>query len=92
MKCASFKRLGSVFLLATIGLTLGCPLVTGEVYCKATRDCPEVFRKCDLDGVEDGGVGLCVGGTAPTGIPIPDEALIDADAGLVDGGSPGLSF
>ncbi|MCP4503888.1 MAG: hypothetical protein GY822_28510 [Deltaproteobacteria bacterium] len=87
---ASSWRLRSSFLVSgvlvsgfvVLGLT-GCPLLTGEVYCRATRDCPEVFRSCDLDGVEDGGIGLCIPGTAPTGIPVPEEALINVSDGGV---------
>ena len=78
-------------LLALMALasTAGCTLFSGEIPCESSYQCPDTIRLCDLEDInlDAGELGVCVPGTAPTGIPEPDEALIDVpDGGVVDGG------
>jgi|GEM_PF-2237127 len=78
-----------VLAVSTLLATTGCTLLSGEIPCERSSQCPDTIRRCDLEGVDldAGELGICVPGTAPTGIPEPDEALIDVpDGGQADGG------
>ena len=89
-----FTTLSFAVLLTSSLAGSGCNVITGEIPCEASHQCPDTIRKCDLEGIDldAGELGLCVPGTARTGIPEPDEALIDVpDGGVVDAG-PGGGF